>query len=169
MPFVCQVQPGANFYSWITWPEKYRAHNEDIESHPSIALANGWCNNIPGESSSPSSTGVRAGALTQHEELYISWNSFLNLNIIAKKGITVWVAIALQLGLTHCCVCEFPRKAERKTHQTQLCLGREWSWSWRPRKSSALEWRWHGSGTKLDTLQAQPLSPKDQDKVSCTF
>lgn len=31
--------------------------------------------------------GVRAGALTQHEELYISWNSFLNVNIIAKKGI----------------------------------------------------------------------------------
>jgi hypothetical protein len=32
---------------------------------------------------------VGAGALTQHEELYRSWNSFLNPNIIAKKGVTV--------------------------------------------------------------------------------
>lgn len=64
--------------------------------------ASGWCNNIPGESGS-SSSRVRAGALTQHEELYISWNSFPNLNIIAKKGLTVRAAVAPQPGLAHCC------------------------------------------------------------------
>lgn len=50
--------------------------------------ANGWCINIPGWSSSGAAAESGLEPLLSMRN-YISWNSFLNLNIIAENGITV--------------------------------------------------------------------------------